>query len=255
MTDAPRRRRTRRAYPCMGRGVRLIGIKPPSPALAVSCLALVIALGGTGYAVTQLPKNSVGPMQIKNNAVTGAKVKAGSLDATDFKTGALLASSAGPQGTAGPSGAAGARGPSNGYFTTTSGAATTIIASTSPWTTVGTISLPPGKYIATATTNVSSTVYGLDNQGTGQSVEVDCYFPVEIDTARETARVYRQGTAALLNGLTVVQPLPVTASIDLSGATGNTALTVGCLRDSSSGTVTANTEGVTISAIKVETLG
>lgn len=228
--------------------------------LAVSCLALAIALGGTGYAVTQLPKNSVGTAQIKNNAVTGAKVKAGSLDATDFKTGALLASSAGPQGaagpsgTAGPSGAAGARGPSNGYFTTTSGAATPIIASTSPWTTVGTISLPPGKYIATATTNVSSTVYGL-GVGSGQSVEVDCYFPVEIDTARETARVYRQGAAALLDGLTVVQPLPVTASIDLSGATGNTALTVGCLRDSSSGTVTANTEGVTISAIKVETLG
>jgi hypothetical protein len=241
-------------------------MKPPSPALAVSCLALAIALGGTGYAVTQLPKNSVGTAQIKNNAVTGAKVKAGSLDATDFKTGALLASSAGPQGTAGPSGAAGpqgtagpsgaagARGPSNGYFTTTSGAATTIIASTSPWTTVGTISLPPGKYIATATTNVSSTVYGV-GLGTGQSVEVDCYFPVEIDTARETARVYRQGTAVLLDGLTVVQPLPVTASIDLSGATGNTALTVGCLRDSTSGTVTANTEGVTISAIKVETLG
>ena len=229
-------------------------MKPPSPALAVSCLALAIALGGTGYAVTQLPKNSVGTAQIKNNAVTGAKVKAGSLDATDFKTGALLASSAGPQGTAGPSGAAGARGPSNGYFTTTSGAATTIIASTSPWTTVGTISLPPGKYIATATTNVSSTVYGV-GLGTGQSVEVDCYFPVEIDTARETARVYRQGNAGQLDGLTVVQPLPVTASIDLSGATGNTALTVGCLRDSTSGTVTANTEGVTISAIKVETLG
>ncbi|MBU6364472.1 MAG: hypothetical protein KGQ95_09675 [Acidobacteria bacterium] len=32
----------------------------PSPALAVSLVALAVALGGTGYAVTQLPSNSVG---------------------------------------------------------------------------------------------------------------------------------------------------------------------------------------------------
>lgn len=35
-------------------------MKPPSPALAISLIALAVALGGTGYAVTQLPKNSVG---------------------------------------------------------------------------------------------------------------------------------------------------------------------------------------------------
>jgi rare lipoprotein A len=40
-------------------------MKRPSPSLAVSLAALVVALGGTGYAVTQLPKNSVGTAQIK----------------------------------------------------------------------------------------------------------------------------------------------------------------------------------------------
>ena len=83
-------------------------MKSPSPSLAVSFVALAIALGGTGYAVTQLPKNSVGTAQIKNNAVTGAKVKNGSLAAADFKPGQLPA---GPQGPAGATGPQGDRGP------------------------------------------------------------------------------------------------------------------------------------------------
>jgi hypothetical protein len=65
-------------------------VKTPSPAMVVALVALVIALGGTGYAVTQLPKNSVGTAQIKKNAVTGAKVKNGSLTAVDFRRGTLL---------------------------------------------------------------------------------------------------------------------------------------------------------------------
>jgi len=83
-------------------------VKTPSPALAVSLAALAVALGGTGYAVTQLPNNSVGTAQIKNNAVTGAKVKNGSLAAADFKPGQLPA---GPQGPAGATGPQGDRGP------------------------------------------------------------------------------------------------------------------------------------------------
>jgi hypothetical protein len=86
-------------------------MKTPSPALAVSLAALAVALGGTGYAVTQLPKNSVGTAQIKNNAVTGAKVKAGSLDASDFKAGQLPAGAQGAAGPQGPTGAAGEQGP------------------------------------------------------------------------------------------------------------------------------------------------
>ncbi len=87
---------------------------PPSPALVVSLVALAVALGGTGYAVTQLPKNSVGTAQIKKNAVTGAKVKAGSLDASDFKPGQLPRGERGAQGATGERGAqgtAGERGP------------------------------------------------------------------------------------------------------------------------------------------------
>jgi len=46
----------------------------PSAALVVATVALFVALGGTGYAVTSLPKNSVGTSQLKNGAVTNKKV-------------------------------------------------------------------------------------------------------------------------------------------------------------------------------------
>ncbi len=42
----------------------------PSPAMIVACLALMIALSGTGYAVTALPRNSVGTAQLKTTRST-----------------------------------------------------------------------------------------------------------------------------------------------------------------------------------------
>jgi len=46
---------------------------------AVAYLALFIALGGTAFAATQLPKNSVGAKQLKKQSVNAAKVKKNSL--------------------------------------------------------------------------------------------------------------------------------------------------------------------------------
>ncbi len=50
-------------------------IKTPSPAMVVAMVALVIALGGAGYAAVSLPRNSVGTNQLKNFAVTPLKIK------------------------------------------------------------------------------------------------------------------------------------------------------------------------------------
>jgi len=79
--------------------MRRSSLQRPSPAMVVALLALFVALGGTGYAVTALPKNSVGAKQLKkravttkklrNNAVTSAKVRNRSLLARDFKAGEL----------------------------------------------------------------------------------------------------------------------------------------------------------------------
>src|SRR5262249_17465620 len=80
-------------------------LPPPSPALVVACLALAISLSGAAYAVsTALPRNSVGTVQLKNNAVNSAKVKNASLRAADFAPGQIPA---GPQGPAGPPGTSG----------------------------------------------------------------------------------------------------------------------------------------------------
>ena len=62
----------------------------PSPAMAVACLALLVALGGTSIAaVNALPANSVGTAQLKNNAVNSQKVRNNSLLEEDFALGTL----------------------------------------------------------------------------------------------------------------------------------------------------------------------
>jgi hypothetical protein len=45
----------------------------------IALLALFIALGGTTYAATALPANSVGTKQLKKNAVTAPKIKKGAV--------------------------------------------------------------------------------------------------------------------------------------------------------------------------------
>lgn len=79
----------------------------PSPALAVSCLALVVAFGGTGYAAFGIPKNSVGAKQLKKGAVTTTKIKNSAVTASKINTGGLTVPNATHAGSAPPSGPAG----------------------------------------------------------------------------------------------------------------------------------------------------
>ena len=51
--------------------------------MIVACVALIVALGGTSYAVTQLPNNSVGTPQLKKGAVTSLKIKDGTIIGAD----------------------------------------------------------------------------------------------------------------------------------------------------------------------------
>jgi len=88
-----------------------IAIKRPSPAFVVACLALGVALGGTGYAAIVLPANSVGTAQLRNNAVIGSKVKPHSLRASNFAPGQLPRGTKGSKGDNGAAGAAGPAGP------------------------------------------------------------------------------------------------------------------------------------------------
>ncbi len=76
----------------------------------VGYLALFVALGGTSYAAVALPANSVGPTQIKPNAVSSPKVKDASLLKRDFAAGQLPRGAQGPRGESGPAGEPGSPG-------------------------------------------------------------------------------------------------------------------------------------------------
>jgi hypothetical protein len=49
-------------------------MRVPQPATVISCVALFVALGGTGYAVTALPDDSVGSRQLRASAVKEAEL-------------------------------------------------------------------------------------------------------------------------------------------------------------------------------------
>ena len=91
-------------------GIRDLGSRL-SYANVMATLAVFIALGGTAYAVSQLPANSVGAKQIKTNGVGAPEIKAGAVGASEVADGSLLGDDfaagqlpAGPQGLQGSPG-------------------------------------------------------------------------------------------------------------------------------------------------------
>jgi hypothetical protein len=80
-------------------------MRKPSPSLIVSSAALLVALGGTGYAA-----GMIGSADIKDNTIKSKDVKDGGLRAVDFKPGQLPAGAPGPQGPQGDPGLPGADG-------------------------------------------------------------------------------------------------------------------------------------------------
>ena len=57
-------------------------LRRPSPAMVVACLALIVALSGTGYAAIKLPARSVGTKQLRTGAVTNIKLARGAVTAS-----------------------------------------------------------------------------------------------------------------------------------------------------------------------------
>ncbi len=128
-------------------------MKRPSPALIISLLALFVALGGTSYAVSQLPEKSVGTKQLQNGAVTAKKIKKATRKALKGKRGLRgLPGSPGAKGDPGPQGPRGEIGPSTAYVARFNGSLQTVPADT---TSAGVISytrtLPAGNYVVLVT--------------------------------------------------------------------------------------------------------
>ena len=66
-----------------------LSFRRPAHGTVIAYLALFVALGGSAYAIQRLPRNSVGTRQLKANAVTGGKVKNGSLTGKDVDASTL----------------------------------------------------------------------------------------------------------------------------------------------------------------------
>ena len=64
-------------------------ISLPSPSMAVACVALGVALGGTSYAAVKIPPDSVGRSAIREGAVGTAQIRDGSIAAKDVARGVI----------------------------------------------------------------------------------------------------------------------------------------------------------------------
>lgn len=78
-------------------------MKRPSPAMAIACVALLIALGGTAAASSGL----INGAQIKNHSIGASKLTATAVS--------YLRGHVGPRGAVGPAGPAGAAGAAGGF--------------------------------------------------------------------------------------------------------------------------------------------
>jgi hypothetical protein len=144
----------------------------PSAATIIATLALVVALGGTGYAAASLPRNSVGTKQLKNNAVTSKKVKDGALLRQDFKAGQLPAST-------------------DAYAGFLDGP----IAAPASLATVGTLVIPkPGSYV------IFAKLWLFDNVNTG--VLVDCTLSAGGDSD-DTRTTLEGNSGTVVNGAAI----------------------------------------------------
>ncbi len=182
----------------------------PSATAVIAVTALVVALGGTGYAATVLPANSVGTVQLKKNAVTSTKVKNGSLLKADFAAGQLAAGATGatgPTGPAGPTGAAGPAGPSDAY----SGFKNGPVAAPATLSTIATLNIPQaGKYV------IFGKLWMFDNVNT--AVLTDCTLSAGSDTD-ETRTMLEGNSGTVVAGagiaLNVVHEFAAAGAVEL----------------------------------------
>lgn len=84
----------------------------PTPSLAVSVVALVVAMGGTSYAAMTISSQdvengSLTTKDVKDDSLRGVDVRDGSLRTKDFREGDIPAGETGPAGPQGPAGADG----------------------------------------------------------------------------------------------------------------------------------------------------
>lgn len=215
--------------------------KRPSAPLIVSFAALFVALGGAGYAATQLPTNSVGTAQLKNGSVGNWKLKSGAVGGRKIINGAVGARQVNSSqvqlrvATPCSTGAVKAIGLSGSVICTPTlpnevGTSASAVTLGSGATSVASQSLPAGStYLVMAYPHavISGTA------GTAQRVEVDCTLSVPPGTGAATitkSLAVDLGSGGHAQAGTVPLVLPV------GSATSAQTATVSCTDTSTPGT-------------------
>jgi len=181
----------------------------------VTLLAALVLGGGAAYAESQLGKNSVGTRQLKKGAVTGLKVKDGSLRESDFAPGLLPATgpaavaSPGPAGLQGPRGAEGVAGTSH-VFQASGSVNFEKFSSSLFGSTVVTLPIPPGSYYATASVTVQ-TVNAVASTVTCRLINGNGGASSQATTRAQVARVDTEP-----DNMTLAAGFTVTAGQDLN---------------------------------------
>ncbi|MHB1572295.1 MAG: hypothetical protein ACYCXW_20585 [Solirubrobacteraceae bacterium] len=193
----------------------------PSPAIAISVVALFLSLGGVGWAAVYLPANSVGSSQIVNEAVTYRKIRPGAVGIVRANTGQLQVRVGGTCGAGSAIGAIDRAGhvtcnaslPSQ-YGTTDNSVAN--VGSTA--TTITSVALPVGSsYLAFA--NPTATVTPATGVTTAQHVTVTCTLTVGSNTETRSATIDTTGVA----GQTAIGSIPL--QVEGQSGTGTVSCT------------------------------
>jgi hypothetical protein len=212
-------------------------VRPPSPAMVVATIALFAALGGTGYAASELTKSP-------NAAAAKTKKKSKPADVAQdlaqiksfFKANrASLIGSPGAQGSAGPlspqgsQGPAGPQGPSNAFSGSIEGPVT-ITTTTTPGDKVGHLNLQLGSYVIFAKA-------WIENQSTTTATTAGC----ELDAGTASDLDYLKVEPAFENAFRGAVALNVAHTFASAGTAQLSCFTGGGV------TVSARNAGVTAS--------
>lgn len=166
-------------------------LRRPSPALVISCIALVVACTGTAVGATLITSSA----QIKNGAVTSGDIKNGSIQGADVKDGTITANklkTPPPTGTGGPVYHA-------VRHTGPEGQPANVVSK------VATLSVPAGAYVVTAKTVMSAILQPQSPLGgliqTGLAIGGNCRLDTggESDQSFTNIAVNQRQTPATLN--------------------------------------------------------
>ncbi len=169
----------------------------PSPAIAMSSVALFLSLGGVGYAAIQLPADSVGSAQIRDQAVTYRKIRPSSVGIVRANTGQLQVRVKGTCGAGSGIGSIDRAGHVTcnqslpQQYGTTDNTAASVGATAA---TVTSVALPSGSsYLAFA--NPTATVTPAKGVTTAQQVTVTCKLIVGSNTETRSTTIETSGVA------------------------------------------------------------